>query len=153
MSTEAAGKKTGRVLQTLRGHDLSGQGQGLSEGAKDGCFAFFSVVKASRYPREPQSSVEEFIYYLSLSLEDHLRAPGLLPLLVQDRIQTCVTGRMFLAVLKKKIASTDTCFHLWNVLGGAPWWRFLVFSSPAGSRVVPVSLLTGTFQSVPTFLL
>lgn len=92
----------GRVLQTLRGHDLSGQGQGSSEGAKDGCFAFFSVVKASRYPHEPQSSIEEFIYYLSLSLEDHLRAPGLLPLLVQDRIQTCATGRMFVAALKKK---------------------------------------------------
>lgn len=103
MSTEAAGKKLGRVLQTLRGHDLSGQGQGSSEGAKDGCFAFFSVVKASRYPHEPQSSIEEFIYYLSLSLEDHLRAPGLLPLLVQDRIQTCVTGRMFLAVLKNRL--------------------------------------------------
>lgn len=97
----------GRVLQTLRGHDLSGQGQGSSEGAKDGCFAFFSVVKASRYPHKLQSSIEESIYYLSLSLEDHLWAPGLLPLLLQDRIQTCVTGRMFLAVLKKKDCKTQ----------------------------------------------
>lgn len=29
-----------------------------------------------------QSSIEEFIYYLSLSLEDHLRASGLLLLLL-----------------------------------------------------------------------
>lgn len=52
VSTEAAGKTTPcSADQTLRGHDLSGQGQGLSEGAKDGCFAFFSVVSASRYPQ------------------------------------------------------------------------------------------------------